>query len=59
MKIHVKLFCDKDSGRAADLVAELHACFCDNDINSVTGYPTRPKTGAVRGESRENEINAM
>ncbi|CAF1599127.1 unnamed protein product [Adineta ricciae] len=49
----------KDSGRAADLVAELHACLCDNDINNATGYPTRPKTGAVRGESRDNEINAI
>ena len=47
----------KDSGRAADLVAELHACFSEGETN--TGHPTRPQTGYVKGGSRESEINNM
>ncbi|CAF0835257.1 unnamed protein product [Adineta steineri] len=48
----------KDSGRAADLVADLHACYYDAE-NSTGGFPARPKTGHVKGESRESEINAI
>ncbi|CAF3508465.1 unnamed protein product [Rotaria sordida] len=47
----------KESGRAADLVAELHACYTENENGN--GYPTRPQTGLVRGSSKETEINAI
>ncbi len=55
------LFFLKDSGRAADLVAELHACYCDSESGGGggNGYPPRPQTGLAKGGSRESEINAM
>jgi hypothetical protein len=49
----------QDSGRAADLVAELHACYCDGDNNGAAGG-ARPKTGVqMKTTARDAEINAM
>ncbi|CAF4288157.1 unnamed protein product, partial [Rotaria sp. Silwood2] len=45
----------KESGRAADLVAELHACYTDNE----SGNATRPQTGLAKSSSKETEINAI
>ncbi|CAF1368298.1 unnamed protein product [Rotaria sordida] len=49
----------KDSGRAADLVAELHACYSDNESGGGGGYPTRPPSGFAKGNSKEADINAI
>ncbi|CAF3552086.1 unnamed protein product [Rotaria sp. Silwood1] len=49
----------KESGRAADLVAELHACYTESENSNGNGYPTRPQTGSVKGGSKEAEINAI
>ncbi|UJR12701.1 hypothetical protein I4U23_016875 [Adineta vaga] len=50
----------KDSGRAADLVAELYACYSESESNpNNNSYPSRPQTAAVRGDSRDTEINAI
>ncbi|CAF3075043.1 unnamed protein product, partial [Rotaria sp. Silwood2] len=48
-----------ESGRAADLVAELHACYTDSESSNATGYSTQPQTGLARGNSKETEINAI
>jgi len=45
----------KDSGRSADLVAELYACYTDNENGGGNVHPPRPQTGA----HRDNEINGM
>ncbi|CAF4940185.1 unnamed protein product, partial [Rotaria sp. Silwood2] len=37
-----------ESGRAADLVAELHACYTDSESSNATGYSTQPQTGLAR-----------
>ncbi len=49
----------KDSGRAADLVAELYPCFTGNETGGGSGHPSRPQTSAGKTGYRENEINAM
>ncbi|CAF1166712.1 unnamed protein product [Adineta ricciae] len=50
----------KDSGRAADLVAELYACYPENENNTGNNiFPLRPQTAASRSDSREVEINKI
>jgi hypothetical protein len=49
----------KDSGRAADLVAELSACYSDSEHGGGSGHPSRPQTAFSKGGPREAEINAM
>jgi hypothetical protein len=56
------VFLSKDSGRAADLVAELYACYYDSENGGGGGasaHPSRPQTGLAKGGSRDTEINAM
>jgi len=55
------VFLSKDSGRAADLVAELHACYYDseNGGGDASAHPSRPQTGLAKGGSRDTDINAM
>ncbi len=55
------MFLKKDSGRGADLVAELYACYCESESGGGggIGHPSRPQTGLARSGSRENEINEM
>ncbi|CAF3036069.1 unnamed protein product [Rotaria socialis] len=49
----------KDSGRAADLVAELHACYSEGDIAVTSTHPSRPQTGFVKGSSKDTEVHAI
>ncbi|CAF3943375.1 unnamed protein product [Rotaria sordida] len=49
----------KDSGRAADLVAKLHACYSDSESGDGSARPTRPKSGVAKGGSKETEINEI
>ena len=53
------IFFSKDSGHAADLVAELYACYSDSESSGTSGNPSRPQTGVARGGSRKPEIEAM
>ncbi|CAF4854401.1 unnamed protein product [Rotaria sp. Silwood1] len=49
----------KDSGRAADLVAELHAFYSDNEGGGGARHLARPQTGFAKGGSKETDINAI
>ncbi|UJR27965.1 hypothetical protein I4U23_009223 [Adineta vaga] len=49
----------KDSGRSADLVAELHACYTDTENSNGSGYPARPKTSGGRIDSRDARVNEI
>ncbi|CAF1144352.1 unnamed protein product [Rotaria sordida] len=49
----------KHSGRAADLVAELHACYSDREIGNdgvTSAHPTKSQTDIVKGGSKEKMI---
>ncbi|CAF5086201.1 unnamed protein product [Rotaria sp. Silwood1] len=45
----------KESGRAADLIAELYACYTDDENSNTTSYSTQ----LVRDNSKEIEINMI
>ncbi|CAF3929782.1 unnamed protein product [Rotaria sp. Silwood2] len=50
----------KDSGRAADLVAELHAYYSDSESGGGGGrHLARPQTGFAKGGSKDTDINAI
>ena len=50
----------KESGRAADLVADLHAYYSENEANDGNEHHSRPQTAAAgRGDSRDVEIDTM
>jgi hypothetical protein len=51
---------NKESGRAADLVAELHACYSEIDATPPDAHRQLPQTGAhSKSVKRDAEIRAM
>ncbi|CAF3607748.1 unnamed protein product [Rotaria sp. Silwood1] len=49
----------KESGRAADLIAELHACYTESENDDDNVHPTRLQTSLAKSGSKETKINAI
>ncbi|CAF4050025.1 unnamed protein product [Rotaria sordida] len=49
----------KESGRAADLIAELHTCYTESENSNDNVYSTRLQTGLAKSGSKETKINKI
>ncbi|CAF4259327.1 unnamed protein product, partial [Rotaria sordida] len=49
----------KESGRVADLIAELHTCYTESKNGNDNVYPTRLQTCSAKSSSKETKINKI
>ncbi|CAF4070734.1 unnamed protein product, partial [Rotaria sordida] len=49
----------KESGRVADLIAELHTCYTESENGNDNFYPTRLQTGLAQSSSKEIKIKKI